>query len=287
MQGVVRTARLEGARAAVTIAQDSGVELTADGARVVVVPQSGDVAATKSAVDAHGGIVERSAAGLVQALVPVADLQALGADPAVSLVRRPYLHVLDDVTGEEIAAMNAPGYTNAGYTGAGVKIGIIDGGFAGYASRLGTELPASVTTKDFCGGHLADATDHGTAVAEIVHEVAPGAVLYLICFDTDVDLASAEAYAKAQGIKIINHSVSWFDTWRGDGGGPVGTPDGIVADAKSNGILWVNAAGNEAQNHWSGNFVNDAYDGKDDNVFSGAMSSIVSRSSTGRRRALP
>ena len=101
--------------------------------------------------------------------------------------------------------------------------------------------------------------------------------LYLICFDTEVDLASAEAYAKAQGIKIVNHSVSWFDTWRGDGGGPAGTPDAIVADAKANGILWVNAAGNQAQNHWSGNFVDD---GNDDNVFVGA-SDIFNRFTIG------
>ena len=257
LQGIVRTARIDGPSAAAGLARDSGVEVTARGARVVVVPGSGGVAATRSAVEAHGGVVELVAGGLVQALVPVADLKALGADPAVALVRRPYLHVPDDVTGEEIAAMNASGYTNAGYTGAGVKIGIIDGGFAGYASRLGTELPASVTTADFCGNQLSTATDHGTAVAEIVHEVAPGAQLYLICFETDVQLAQAEAYAKAQGIKIINHSVSWFDTSRGDGSGGPGTPDAIVADAKSNGILWVNAAGNQGQNHWSGNFVPD------------------------------
>ena len=110
--------------------------------------------------------------------------------------------------------MNAAGYTGAGYSGTGVKIGIIDDGFTGYASRLGTELPASVTTADFCGGELAAATDHGTAVAEIVHEVAPGALLYLICVNTEVDLASAEAYAKAQGIKIVNHSASWYNTAR-------------------------------------------------------------------------
>ena len=90
--------------------------------------------AAKTAVDSHGGVVERSAAGLVQALVPVADLEALASDPAVSLVRRPYLHAAGRlVTGKESAAMNAPGYTNAGYDGTGVKIGIIDGGFAGYA----------------------------------------------------------------------------------------------------------------------------------------------------------
>ncbi len=36
-------------------------------------------------------------------------------------------------------------------------------------------------------------------------------------------------------------------TSRGDGSGGAGTPDANVADAQANGILWVNAAGNEAQ----------------------------------------
>ena len=82
--------------------------------------------------------------------------------------------------------------------------------------------------------------------------MAPGAQLFLICMDTEVNLGQAKDYAIAQGITIINHSVVWINTSRGDGTGGPGTPDAIVADARANGILWVNGAGNRAR-HWSGN----------------------------------
>ena len=37
-----------------------------------------------------------------------------------------------------------PTWHDAGFTGQGVKIGIIDYGFEGFRSLMGTELPASV-----------------------------------------------------------------------------------------------------------------------------------------------
>ena len=49
--------------------------------------------------------------------------------------------------------------------------------------------------------------------------MAPAAQLTLICIDDEVELAQAEQYVLANGIKIVNHSVSWFDTSRGDGTG--------------------------------------------------------------------
>ena len=87
--------------------------------------------------------------------------------------------------------------------------------------------------------------------------MAPGAQLYLICMDSEVGLALAEQDAIADGVKVINHSVGWFNTSRGDGTGAPGTPDAIVADARAHGILWVNAAGNHAEDHWSGTFASD------------------------------
>ena len=59
----------------------------------------------------------------------------------------------------------------------------------------------------------------------------------------------------AGGAEVVNHSVAWFDTARGDGQGGAGTPDAVVADAAAHGVLWVNAAGNFAQQHWSGTFT--------------------------------
>ena len=54
----------------------------------------------------------------------------------------------------------------------------------------------------------------------------------------------AEAYAKAQGIRIINHSVGWFNTSRGDGSGAAGTPDA----EQPAGTVFVRATEQDAQN---------------------------------------
>src|SRR5262249_6625232 len=122
----------------------------------------------------------------------------------------------------------------------------------------GGDLPSNVITMDFCGGNFnASGAEHGTAVGEIVFEMAPSAQLYLICIDTELNLGQAESYAKQQGINIIVHSASWFNTSRGDGTGSTSSPNAIVADAKNNGILWVNSAGNRAQQHWAGTFRDD------------------------------
>ena len=123
---------------------------------------------------------------------------------------------------------------------------------------LGSSLPGSVTTVNHCQDGLTADTVHGTAVAEIVHQMAPAAQLTFICIDGEVGLAPAEQYAVTNGIQIVNHSVSWFDTSRGDGTGDAGTPDAIVADARANGVLWVNAAGNYGLNHWAGYFAPDS-----------------------------
>ena len=51
---------------------------------------------------------------------------------------------------------------------------------------------------------------------------------------------------------MINQSAGWEGPYRDDGSGPVGA---VVADARANGILWVNSAGNEAMTHWSGSYT--------------------------------
>ena len=109
-----------------------------------------------------------------------------------------------------------------------------------------------MTTADFCQGGFYSATEHGAAVTEVVHEMAPAAQLYLACTDDEPSVVEAEQWAKKNGAQIINFSVGYFLSGRGDGSGLVGS---AVADARAAGILWVNAAGNHAQEHWSGNWT--------------------------------
>jgi hypothetical protein len=233
-------------------ARSAGLDTSAGKVRVVVEGS----AAARAAVTAAGGTVESSASGLHEALVPPTALDGLARAAGVSRVRAPFHAVPHGVESEGVAATSAAAWHAAGAKGAGAKVAIIDLGFADYAVRRAAgELPAGLVAVDYCGGTMGAPEPHGTAVAEIVHEMAPEAQLYLICIDTEVDLKLAADYVKANGITVVNHSVGWYNSSRGDGSGGPSTPDAIVADARANGVLWVNSAGNAAQEHWGGTFA--------------------------------
>jgi hypothetical protein len=207
----------------------------ASGGRVRVVVDTMSVPALTATISRLGGRVEASWRNLVQAVVPRSSLHQLSRLDAVRSVRRPDKFVADGTPGEEVSASLAAAWHAKGVKGAGTKIAVIDGGFEGYTARqTAGGLPANVTTMDFCDGEFNTATDHGTAVAEIVHEMAPDAALYLICIGTDVQLGQAEQYAKSQGVQIVNFSGGFLADGRGDGSGATGA---VVSDARSSGIL--------------------------------------------------
>jgi subtilisin family serine protease len=213
-------------------------------------------AGARALVTRHGGSVEASYRGVLEAVVPRASLRALARSGAVRVVREPARPVPESVRGQGALSTGATAWHRSGAHGEGVKVAVVDLGFEGYArSQVNGDLPSGAVRVNFCGSGGFEATSHGTAVAEIVAEVAPAADLYLVCVRDAAGLGLAVRYAREKGIHIVNHSASWFNTGRGDGTGAAGTPEGIVAAARAAGILWVNAAGNRAQQHWSGSFV--------------------------------
>jgi len=210
-----------------------------------------------AALTGHGASDVVAVGEIVFATVPVAALAAIGDHPRVRWVRPAARPHNDAVTGQGVAATNADAWHTAGIDGTGVKVAVIDSGFAGYTTKQASgDLPPALTTINHCEDFAAD--DHGTAVAEIVYEMAPGAELYLICVDSGGDVALAVDAAIANGVGVINESMSWFPPGRGDGSGFLGP---IVAEAYDAGIVWVNSAGNEAHNHWGGTFVDGDADG--------------------------
>ena len=200
---------------------------------------------------------------LIQAWLPFGGLEAVAAHPDVHFVYRPLrafpaetLQVGNSTT-EALGAFNAPAWHTAGYTGSGVKIGIIDGGFQGYQGLLGVDLPAAVTVKNFVDGESdaqADGTtQHGTACVEVIHDVAPGAQLYLAKIYTDLDLEQAVTWLIAQRVDVISTSVGFYNGSPGDGTGHLAA---LVRQARQAGILWVTAAGNDRESHWGGAYSN-------------------------------
>jgi len=252
-----RAAQIGGVNDAIATARSRDMQTNGDRVQVVVESTDGNRAGPRAAIRRVGGTIEAEYQDEIQASVPIAGLEQIASNPDVRYVERPIHGVPDAVAGEGVGPSGAAAWQAAGLTGAGVKVAVIDFGFTDYQARQAAgDLPNNLVTVDMCGGLFnASGGEHGTAVAEIVYEMAPGVQLYLICVDTTIQLGQAKDYAKANGIQVIVHSASWFNTSRGDGtGSSASSPSTTVADARNNGILWVNSAGNRAQQHWSGTF---------------------------------
>ncbi len=195
--------------------------------------------------------VERQRPGLLQVFVTPGQAQQLPDLPGVQRIRPALPHRPAVISSEGLYPAGLFPWHAAGWTGTGVDIAVIDAGFAGYQDMVTAgELPA-VDARSFRADGRLDDGEHGTAVAEIVHDSAPAAALHLYAFNTDVELAAAVDAAIAAGVQVIVHAISWFNTGPGDGTGPLAD---ITRQATQAGVLWVNSAGNQAQSHYRAMF---------------------------------
>lgn len=227
-----------------------------DRVTVILVPPLGKLAAAidETGLVSYGVMVETRSRHLIRARVPVSILEEVAEKVSgVSYVRLPYKPLSLAVTSEGVSLIDASVYTSSGYEGQNTRVAIIDLGFIGLAAaQANGDLPPTVITRDYTGGGIESGTVHGTAVAEIVYDVAPQAQLYLINIGDEVDLENAKDYCISEGVDIINHSVGWVNTNFTDGAGVI---CGITDNARANGILWVNAAGNSAKMHYQDFFL--------------------------------
>ncbi|KPL09297.1 MAG: hypothetical protein AMS26_23025 [Bacteroides sp. SM23_62] len=192
----------------------------------------------------------------------------------IEYARLPHKFFPLSVTSEGVNLTGAQYLHNAGFTGSGVKVAVIDVGFKGLTgAQANGDIPLSVITHDFSGNGLETQYLHGTACAEIVHDMAPDAELHLLKISDEVDFYDAIDYCINNDIDIISHSLGTFGTGPGDGTGPVNEECDFLKNEA--GILFVTAAGNEANEtveiftygrHWEGLF-NDSYpESEPDNI---------------------
>ncbi len=200
----------------------------------------------------------------VEGYVRPSRLEQLAAAPGVVAVRAIRAPVADAFVGPGPALHGATPWQQAGYTGAGVKVGVLDVSFDGLTARLGSELPATVQAMCFpeVGVSSSDPADcvssgetHGTAVAETIVDMAPGAQLYISDAYSPADLAAAISWMTANGVRVINYSrvSSYLMDGMGDGTSPYYNSDYALLDsAVSGGALFVASAGNSGQTTWTG-----------------------------------
>ena len=147
-------------------------------------------------------------------------------------------------------------------TGDGVFVTVMDYNF--YMNNLTRSYLTKNTTLISNMYYLNDQV-HGTACSEVVSQLAPGAGLYLVDIGgTRVQFTDSlnEFMAGGSEVDIISCSVD-FPV----GSGIFNVEDDLsrsIKEVTDSGVFWVNAAGNQAQRHWSGQFNDSDGDGYHD-----------------------
>ena len=129
--------------------------------------------------------------------------------------------------------------------GSNIKVGILSDGVDHYTNAISAgDLPSGfqVVSNSVSG-------DEGTAMAEIVHDVAPGASLAFADYgSSESSFASHITSLRNAGCDVIVDDVVYFSE-------PV-FEDGTIAlavdDATANGIKYISSAGNRGSRTWSG-----------------------------------
>ncbi|MBN2240508.1 MAG: S8 family serine peptidase [Dehalococcoidales bacterium] len=184
-------------------------------------------------------------------IIPVNNLNDLAQHESIQYIELPIPEVPEELYSQGREKIEADDWYDEGYNGSGVKIGILDIGFSGWNTLPSGELPADVSTNwsAFIGGPGNE--NHGTACAEIIHDIAPGAQLFLANYASSAEKIAAVGWFITQGVDIISCSTSLPAYGPGDG---TGILNDLVQTADTSGIIWVQSAGNYAEQHWWGDF---------------------------------
>ena len=238
---------------------------------------NGTVAIDAFAVDATAlvkslkalGATRVSARGpLVSARVPVKSLGQVAG--LVSLrSARPVLAMTDSLPLNAISqgdvSMNGPAARSAfGVDGAGVTVGTLSDSFACNPAPFRTGAPTSTFAQDLLNGELPPMTsndilsegacpsrDEGRALAQLIHDVAPGAsIKFYTALNGERDFADGINALAQAGAKVIVDDVRYFAE-------PFFS-DGMIAQAVDNavshGVSYFSSAGNGARESYESNF---------------------------------
>jgi subtilisin family serine protease len=164
-----------------------------------------------------------------------------------------------------------------GVSGRGVTVGVISDGIAGLdQAKASGDLPP-----DTCGPLLAGVTAidpercrgigrglddgaEGTALMEIIHDLAPGAELLFCGPSTRLEMVACIDFLRTRARVIVDDLVFFNEPFFADG-----MVAQAAAGAAADGVLFVSAAGNTAQAHYQGAYV-DSGDGRGSHLIGAA-----------------
>ncbi len=226
--------------------------LKVDGAgRVqVYVSVSDTTESTLAALQQHGLDVEivNADLGVVQGWLSVDALEGLTQEPGVTKIRPPSYGRTNRLGGRprtgsvnsQGAAIHRCDQANAmGFTGTGVKVGVISNGVSGLADSQASGNLGPVQVLDAGDG------DEGTALLEIVADCAPGAGLAFSAGPTSLAFINSVNALRAAGAQIIVDDAG-FPGQPYFQDGEVALNDRVVGTD----VLRISSAGNNALGHY-------------------------------------
>ncbi|MHB8994173.1 MAG: S8 family serine peptidase [Armatimonadota bacterium] len=213
-----------------------------------------DAAAAATGLGKYGAQPQIRRDRRVQAMIPAQQLLALAALPQVAQIT-PVYPMLPlqgmGVSSQGLQLTNATAMHLAGIRGQGVRVAVIDTGFDDLTAA---EVPVDPTDPNAVvnlrsdGANPLAASAHGTAVAQVLADMAPGCTMTLIAVDTPMACENAVEYVMSQHFQVATMSLGIVE-------GPFDGTHSLsrkINTARQSGVFWVNAAGNFAQRHWSG-----------------------------------
>ena len=195
----------------------------------------------------------------IRALVPLDSLESLAGLTNVNFIKRAaQARVWRSVESQGDATHGANiARTNFVVNGAGVKVGVLSDSVDYLSNAQATgDLPTNVTV--LAGQSGVPGSGEGTAMLEIVNDLAPGAQLYFATANSsEASFAQNILNLRSNGCSVIIDDESYYDE----------SPfqDGILAQAvntvTTNGALYFSAAGNNGNKDdgtsgvWEGDFL--------------------------------
>ena len=241
-----------GSAAVPTIVLPAGPNVTID-----AIAKDGDGAALLSELQSIGLTSGASFHGDASGQLPIASIGLLtGLQDLLSASASHLSFSAAPIPPQASQALHADtAQTQFSVNGTGVTVGILSDSFntSGNADTMATDIANGYLPADT--QDLADSpngTDEGRAMAQIVHEIAPGAsILFETGNNGEASFAANILDLAAHGAKIIVDDLGYADE--------PAYQDGIVAQAilqvEQEGVLFFSATGNDGNNGYEGPFT--------------------------------
>ena len=198
---------------------------------------------------------------IVQAWVPITALDAIADLEAVQDIAPPdYGEPNTGRVTTEGDGIHRADLVRAfsGLTGKGVKVGVLSDGVDSWQTARGSrDLPSSIEVDP----NNAGSGDEGTALLEIVHDLAPEAELAFSSAGSSLEFAQSilwlanEAFDGEGADVIVDDWTYFLEPYYEDG-----VIAQAAADAVAGGAVFASAAGNRANKHYTGQFSDDGND---------------------------